>query len=108
MAVTAISHYSYLSGCASGDNVASIWTVLWQGIQALSERFHFSVDSVLLDKVFPTDLSVEDPNETGILALTLELVVGNGLLIGWDGSNRGAVCGSNGVADTGIVFEYVE
>lgn len=106
MHLLAINHF-YLSGGASGDNVASKWEVFWQGIQALSERSHFSV-GILLDKLFPTALSVDEPKEAGKLALALELLAGSGLRIGWDGSNRVTVCGSNGVADTGIVFEYVE
>ena len=35
------------------------------------------------------------------------LLVGNGHLIGWVGSNLEIGCGSNGVADFGIVVECV-
>ena len=79
--------------------------MFWLGIQALSERFHFSGAETSVDELFPGRSFAELNDADKFEDLTFRLLAGNGLLIGWDGSNRGTGWGSNGVADCGIAFE---
>ena len=63
--------------------------MFWLGIQALSERVHLSVDETSVDELLPGLTFAELNDADKFEDFKFELFAGNGLLIGWDGSNRG-------------------